>query len=270
MGDPDLTFSGAQVLTLTIQNTEPVDVVDFTGSMLALAHQFQDYANQAFDDSDSANLRLFIREMRSGSVIADLIPIAQQADWILDHKDLLGAFVGNLSEMAEYFLKGSSSAKKQPNEPSRSEARQLSQIIEPIAKDVGAQLSIQAKDNASVTFHAHFHLNSRDANAIQNQVKRFLGPDLPALEVRRDQLLTLEQVKNVASSKTGDRAIIEAIWPRAVKLQFLSEEAKHKVLTLEQNPLQKVFVVDVEVHSVGGKPALYRVIEVKETIEKPT
>jgi hypothetical protein len=82
-------------------------------------------------------------------------------------------------------------------------------------------------------------------------------------------LLTLEQVKNVPSSKTGDRAIIEAIWPRAVKLQFLSDDAKNRVLTAEENPFQRVFIVDVEVHSVGGKPALYRVIDVKVSLERP-
>jgi hypothetical protein len=266
MAGTDRIFGGSELLTVEIKNEQPVDLVDFTTSMMALAQEFQEFANaSSAEDDGPSNIKLFVREMRSGSIIADLIPIAQQADWILDHKDVLGAFVGNLQELANYFLGTKGHAK----EPTGSEAKRLAQILEPIAKDGGAQLNIQATDQAKVEIHNHFHLSSRDANAIQNGIRRFLGPDLPALEIRRDQLMTLEQVKNVAKSKTGDRAIIEAIWPKAVKVHFLSDEAKSRVLNLEENPLQKIFVVDVEVHSSGGKPALYRVIDVKDVIEKP-
>jgi len=41
-----------------------------------------------------------------------------------------------------------------------------------------------------------------------------------------------------------------------VEVHFLSDEAEDRV-------------VDVEVHSSGGKPALYRAIDVKDVIGKP-
>jgi hypothetical protein len=46
---------------------------------------------------------------------------------------------------------------------------------------------------------------------------------------------------------------------RPVKLQFLSDETKRKVLDLHEDPFQCAFLVDVEVRTVGGKPALYRI-----------
>ena len=54
-----------------------------------------------------------------------------------------------------------------------------------------------------------------------------------------------------------------------MEVHFLSDEAEDRVLNLVQNPLQKIFIVDVEVHSSGGKPALYRAIDVKDVIGKP-
>lgn len=258
-------FGGRELLTVEIKNSRPVDLVDLTTSLMALAKEFQEFAGDNANELGLRDLKLYVRELRTGSIIAELVPIAQQADWFIEHKDVLGAFVSNLNDIIGYFLRGD----RPDDPPTRQEAERLSQIIDPVAKDAGAQFNIQASDQAKVEIHNHIHLESRDANAVQNGIRRFLGPDLPALKIERDQLMVLEQVKNVPSSKTGDRAIIESIWPRAVKLQFLSDDAKRRVLALEENPFQKVFIVDVEVHSVGGKPALYRVIEVKDTIEKP-
>ncbi|NKB95109.1 hypothetical protein HED48_04760 [Ochrobactrum intermedium] len=78
----------------------------------------------------------------------------------------------------------------------------------------------------------------------------------------------MEQVKNDVSSKSGDRGIVETISPRPVKLQFAQEPAKRAVLDLETNPLQCIFQVNVEIRSVGGKPAMYRIIEVTDVISR--
>jgi hypothetical protein len=212
---------------------------------------FEEFSNENSGDPIPGNLRLYVREMRSGSIIADLMPLGEQISWVLDHKDILGAFVAHLNELAGYFLKGEIGAP-----PTRQEAERLSQILEPVSKDSSAQYNIQASDSAKVEIHNHFHVGFVEANAIQNGVRRFLGPQLPALEVVRDRLMTLEQVKNVASAKTGDRGIIESVWPKAVKLQFLSDAAKQQVLSLAENPFQRVFLVDAEVHSARGRPVV--------------
>lgn len=267
---PEMAFAKReeeQMLTVKIENSQPIDLVDLTTSFMALADEFQSFAGSKNDDHSIPNMKLYVRELRSGSIIAELIPIAQQADWLLDHKDALGAFVTNLNDTIQFFL--GSEKRALVGAPTRAEAERISKIVEPVAKDSASQLIIQASDFAKVEVHHHIHLESRDANALQNGVRRFLGPDLPAEAIKHDQLMVLDQVKNVASSKTGDRAIIEAIWPNAVRLQFMSDQAKRQVLELDENPFQKVFIVDVEIRSVGGKPALYRVIEVKDTIERP-
>lgn len=258
----DLRREGSHLLTVELLNAKPVDLIDLTTSLAALAQDFQEFSNESSQDPIPGNLKLFVREMRSGSIIADLMPMGEQISWVLDHKDILGAFVTHLTDMAEYFLGGIP-----VDPPSRQKAERFSQILDPVSKDSSAQYNIQASDSAKVEIHNHFHVGFVEANAIQNSVRRLYGPQVPALEIVRDRLLTLEQVKNVASARTGDRGVIESIWPRAVKLQFLSEAAKQQVLSLTENPFQRIFLVDVEVQSSNGRPALYRIIEVKEVID---
>lgn len=52
-----------------------------------------------------------------------------------------------------------------------------------------------------------------------------------------------------------------------MKLIFLTDDAKRKVLELPANPFQKAFLVDVDVRTAGGKPALYRIVDVKDVLD---
>tara|TARA_R100001086_G_C11815987_1_gene252857 strand:- start:491 stop:1279 length:789 start_codon:yes stop_codon:yes gene_type:complete len=253
------------VLTIEIKNQKPLDLLDLTDSLMAVAEAFRDYATQETGDPLPDNMRLHVRELRSGSVFADLIAMTDQAQWILEHGEVLAGFVGNLNEVMNFFMGRSSTPE---TAPTRREASQAIRIAEPIAKDTGSQLNIQVAEGGVVNLSQVIHMTTPDANAAQNGARRYLGPAKPASYIATDQLLTLEQVKNSAKSKTGDRGIIETIGSHAVKLQFLSEDAKRKVLELEENPLQSVFIVDVEVRSVEGKAMLYRIVDVKDSIPK--
>lgn len=249
------------VLTVEIKNSRPVELVDLTVSLAAFAESFRDYANSQGDPIPD-NIRLYVQELRTGSIIAELKALAEQAQWVLENAAMLAGFYTNLHDVIDYFLGNPTKL----SEPTRQQAQQVSSIVEPIAKDNASQINITF--NGPVTL-IPIVLNSLQSNAIQNGVSRYLGPKLPVTGIRPDELMTLEQVKNSAKTTTGDRGVIEAISDRPVKLQFLSDEAKRKVLDLHENPFQCVFLVDVEVRTVGGKPALYRVLEVKDVFPKP-
>lgn len=251
------------VLTVELKNSKPIDLIDLTTSLMALAQSFQDYAVAHTGEPQEA-MKLYVRDIRQGSVIADLVAATNQVDFLVKNLDVLAGFVANIQDIADYFL----GRKTEPvSKPTPKQARQISQIVEPVAKDSGSQMNIQVFDGGTVNVQ-HVHFASMDSNAIQNGVARFLGPALPASYVAIDQLITLDQVKNRPKSKTGDFGIIETIAQRPVKLQFLSEDAKRQVLELQENPLQCVFLVDVEVRSVEGKPTLYRIITVKDVIHR--
>jgi hypothetical protein len=133
--------------------------------------------------------------------------------------------------------------------------------MEPVAKDGGANLFL----NVSGDVHIHNNYNSQQANAVQNSARRFLGP---TSEVHHDQLLSLYQVRGDVSAKVGDRGIIEAISPHPVKLIFASEEVKRKIVETHDNPFQKIFLVDVEAKATEGKVRLYRILTVKDVLDR--
>lgn len=256
------------VLRIEFKNTKPTELVDLTISFTALAESFKDYANAFTADPHPDNLRLYVREIKSGSVIADLIALAQQAQWIMEHADVFTGFVTHTSDLVNFFLGKDRETAIPAPPPTQRQAKQIAQIVEPVAKDFGSQLNFNVMDGAVVNIYQNFHISGIEANAIQNSVSRFLGPQLPSTQISGDHLMVLEQVKNDAFAKSGDRGIIEAIYPKPVKLQFSSKEAKRRVLDLHQNPFDCIFLVRVEVRSVGGRPALYRILEVSDVIER--
>ncbi|WP_275787433.1 hypothetical protein [Pararhizobium gei] len=255
--EPDET-----ILRVEFKNTKPIELVDLTLSFTALAESFKDFANKSGDPHPD-NLRLYVKEIKAGSVIADLIAVAEQAQWIIKHADVFAGFVANMNDLVAHLLGQSKTAL----EPTQKQAKQMAQFVEPVAKDFGSQLNMNVMDGGVVNVHQHFHVSGMEANAIQNGVARLLGPQLPVSIILPDQLMVLEQVKNDTAAKSGDRGIIEAISPKPVKLQFSNEAGKKSVLDMHENPFECVFQVTVEVRSTGGRPALYRIVEVTDVIK---
>nr|WP_064245335.1 hypothetical protein [Rhizobium leguminosarum]OAP96880.1 hypothetical protein A4U53_11890 [Rhizobium leguminosarum] len=256
------------VLRINFNNTKPIELVDLTVSFTALAESFKDYANTHTADPHPDNLRLYVKEIRSGSVIADLIAVAQQAQWIMEHAEVFAGFVASTNDLVNFFLGRETLAPTAA--PTTRQAKYIAQFVEPVAKDFGSQMNMNVMEGGIVHVHNHFQIGGMEANALQNGVSRFLGPQLPSSQFLTDQLMVLEQVKNAAAAKSGDRGIIESVHPKPVKLQFSTEEAKRRVLDIHENPFDCVFQVNVEVRSAGGKPAMYRVLEVTEVIRPDT
>ncbi|WP_306051616.1 hypothetical protein [Oceaniradius stylonematis] len=260
-----LDEDGGVILSVEFKNKKPIDLLQLSESLGAIAESFSEFATHATGDPSAGNVRLYVREVRSGSIEADLVALAEQAQWLLQHKEVLGGFVANINDIVNYLLGRDEVA----DPPTKQEAKRISQIVEPVARDNAAQLNMHVNDGGTAQVHQYFLINSLEANALQNGAKRYLGPDLPSEFVARDELMTLAQMKNDPAAKTGDRGIIERLSKNAVKLQFLNESAKRQVLELTENPFQKVFRVDVNVETVDGKPARYQLLQVIEALDRP-
>ena len=53
-----------------------------------------------------------------------------------------------------------------------------------------------------------------------------------------------------------------------MKLAFASDDVKRKIVDQENNPFQKAFLVDAEVKTADGKPMLYRILDVKDVMDR--
>jgi hypothetical protein len=255
MPDP----STEALIRFELRNSKPVDLLDLTNALSAFGEAYQDHVVGSGFEIDRGNIRLFVREIRTGSIIADLASIAEQASLVLRHIDVAAGFITHLDQVFSFFLGLPSSTVP----PSKREAQQAMAVMEPVAKDGSSQLFL----NVAGDVHIH-NYDSQRANAIQNAARRYMGPQLPASQIYQDQLLTLFQVRGDVAAKVGDRGIIETISQDPVKLIFVSEDVKRIIVHQPANPFMLIFMVDVEVRTVEGKPRLYRILTVKDTIER--
>ncbi len=74
------------------------------------------------------------------------------------------------------------------------------------------------------------------------------------------------QARHDLSSKAGDRAIIESLSKKPVKVLFASDYLKAQMLFVEENPFEYAYLVDVMVETVNERPVLYKVIDLHDRL----
>lgn len=263
-------------LTFQLNNERPVAVAALAESLSAFSRSYEDFLAGSLPSAADANVRLYVQELRSGSIIAVFEAIADQAQilfgehgmvrsarYLFDHADTFGPFLTNLNDLITFFRGGPA-----PKElPTKKEASDLISILEPVAADPRSSLTINAHATNGGTVNVT--INHVDANAVQNAARRYVGPKLPANQVLQDEVMILHQMRGEAAAKAGDKGIIETISKLPVKLAFASENIKQAILALPENPFQLAFVVDVDVKTVNEKPALYKILALKDRFDKP-
>lgn len=256
-----------QRLRIEINNDKPVELTDLTKSFQSAADEYKKFMESEGIELKKENVTLYIQEIKSGSIITDLIAISP----------LLLPLMANMSNVAtiiqfgQHLKKGYDFLLGRTNQrPNFSKANyeNFSGFVEPIAKDNASQLNIYTVINEKPAIV--FNLNSVDANAAQNAAKREIGMiNEPIAGLHRNVVLFWYQVKKDMASKTGDRVIIESISPNPVKAIFDNEMVKTEIVLGAENPLTAGYLVDVSVETIMGKPVLYKILNLHERIENP-
>ena len=235
-------------LTLDFENSKPVELLDLAASFGALGEEYAEFVHRRGFDPQAGNVRLYISELRSGSIIAELKALADQSSFILEHADVFAAFVANLKELVDFFM-GAAIGKP---EVTKQQAERVHQFLEPVAKDGGSQLFVNV--SGAVSGDVRIEINSVQANAVQNGVKRFLGPPLPSQGFFENEVLYLRQVRDDPRSTVGDRGVIERFSPNAVKLRIGNEAVKRAILE-QPYPFKVAYLVDGQMGTVEGSPS---------------
>jgi len=258
----------ATVLTIEIDNKNPVELIDLTNSFLSLGEEYKRFAANHPEYGDPPSVRLYIKEIRAGSIVADLIAIAaigsQTLLPTLGQVNTVIGFSKHLKAAYDYFT-GKSSDKPQLN---KNEYGHLSSIIEPVAKDGGSQVNFITTVNQTVV--QTFNLTSPDANAAQNTISReLLQLKEPERKPHHKAVLYWFQARDDTHSKAGDRGIIESISSSPVKIEFEEDVIKDAMLHGLENPFRSAYVVDVNVETINSRPVLYTVTHYHSRFDKP-
>ncbi|MFA7943054.1 hypothetical protein ACEK06_11390 [Pseudomonas brenneri] len=254
-------------LLFEIKNITPVSAEDYSGSLQALAEEYRRFLAVFESPEDSVATQLYVHEVRAGSIVSLLTPIAVGVLPLLDCAKSMLEYSDYLKAILDWALGKAKDKPKMADE--QKTLKGLVKIIEPTAKDHGSQMNIGV-----VNFHGavsvNINLGSVEANAAQNFLTRHMDKAKEKESLTGDHnfvALKWFQTRNELKNKTGDKARIESISPDPVKVLFGSDDLKNRMVINEVNIYHKAFIVDVHVETVDGKPILYLVKALHETLD---
>lgn len=254
-------------LKVEIKNQQPIELLELTKSLVALGNQFTKYVSEHGDSKEAREAKLYIKEIRTGSVILDLVETASIGMIpFIENLQTITGFAKHLKTLYDIFL-----AKKKtplPQSLTTNDYKDLSQILNPIAADSASQMNISATVNGNVELH--FHIDSLEANALQNVI----GKEIKSIKVpetgdgiETKVLLRLYQARADSKENKGNKGIIEELTPKPINLIFEDDAIKNTILQGEHNPFKTVYVVDVKQQYVQEKIAAYRVVKYHEMFD---
>lgn len=261
-------MEGEAKLVIKLDNKAPVELKDLARSFNAIAEQYARYVERHTDPSVNRAAKLCVKEIKSGSIIAELFDYATQTALpIMTDGVTVVAF-------AEYFQRGVSYllgkiSKEEAPDLSSVDLKDFGQIVTPVAKDAASQMNVTSVVNGNVELT--ININYPDANAIQNVAKEkrkeLLAPEDD--DGSHNEVLFYWVQAREDGKLDGNKAIIEDISPTPLNVTWETDELKNQMLKSE-HPFNTTFVVDVKVQTVQGKPAAYRVMRVNYTFPKPS
>jgi len=252
---------------IEIKNKHPLELLDLTKSLVSIASQFNSYVVKNGDSKENREAKLYVKEIRSGSVILELVELATIGVLpFIENMNTVVGFAKHIKSAYDFFLGKSD---KKPDLDA-SDYKDLSQIINPIANDNGSQLNMSTTINGNVELHVH--LSSIESNAIQNvfqkELKQIKVPEV-ADDTETNVLLTWYQARNDMKSSGGNKGTIESLSNKPMNIVFDNDDLKEKIL-LGENPFTTVFVVDVKMQNVNGKLAAYKVVKLHDSFDIET
>ena len=242
-------------LTVTIRNSEPVALADFAKSMMSLANDYESRATA----NPKQPTKLYIKEIKNGSIVAILAPLAGQ--FLFDHMDLVEDYAEYLKAVLDWLLKGG----EKPQGVSVQNLNNISHFVAPVANDKGANIHIQAGNNANI----NLTINHYEANTVQNKARNEIQEmqEDEEAELAGDYTQVLMYWAQIAAAKNTDQAVIESIWRHPVKVE-MSDEVKQDLILAEPQPFAKIHLVDVNVLTYKGKPKLYKITRYYYSMDK--
>lgn len=248
-------------LEITINNEKPVVLTDLTLSLLGISQQFQRFVESETNQDYQAGAELYIKEVRKGSIVLELVAQTMPILPLVWSGGSLSEWV-NLSKAIIEWLLGK--IESPPKELTKQDLKQWHNILEPVAKDGASQFNISASENGVVV--NQFFINSQEANAAQNSILRQIGRlEEPDEHIHRNRVMCWYQTKFDTESHTGDKATIEDITKRPLKVIFENNAVKEAMLGGDakfKKPWHKLaYVVDVEVQTINGQPKAYTILK---------
>lgn len=244
-----------EYLNIHISNNSMVSLSDLADSMNAMAEEFRDFCNS---HECNCNAELKVKEIRKGSIelllvssIPMLVPIAENFNTIVEFgAHLHGVFTALATRS------------KEREDISLSTLEHVKRIVAPTAKDAGGNTEITIKGNGNTVNVYKF--GDTDGKDIGESAQYVIDTArLPEKNIFVQEVLYFKQIRD-SKDNVGDRAVIERFSGSPKKVIYIDPKFKTAVIGLKDNIFGYGFLVDVEVSTVCGKVAAYKVLKYHE------
>lgn len=249
-------------LRVEIKNNKPLELSELTKSLTALASQYNSFSEKNGFTENERQAKLYIKEIRSGSVILDLMEIASVG--VIPFAENINTLVGfsdYFKKAVNYFVKGEG----ENPDLSVQDCKDFSQIVSPIAKDNASQLNMSVKIDGN--FHQYVYLDSKDSKAFQNTLKAEIKNKLEPKtgDLIENAIMVFYQTRNKLDEKSGNKAIIDdAVEGKPLNVVFSDKDLRRKILKGEDNPNNFAFQVDVKIKTSNGNIIAYEVVKLHD------
>jgi hypothetical protein len=268
-------------IVITLSTKRPIEVGDFVAAFTSVANQYEKFIKERHPDL-SGEAQIFVKQVKKGSIIAELIPFIQHAllnmqsaisgmDQILIVDEFVKKYGGALKK---YFRKGG-----KDESATKSDLKDFMGAVTAIANDPDGKASIKsvAFEDGKRKIKAKVEFDTKQAFRAVEQIeghRRILELRSNADHQRVLMQFRQSNVKNLPVNKrTGEWVTIDTISDRELPLIYASDLAeqriKHEIVQADDNVYKKGFVVDVNVQSKGTKPVAYRVTNLHQVIDLP-
>lgn len=260
-------------ISIKLDLSDPVEISDFAALFAGFGADFDRYLQQEHPKL-AGTARMYVREVRKGSVIADMFASIPDMIGLMDDALIVLTFVGLFNKRVRDYVLG----KPSPG-ATRSALRDLTSALRAVAQDKNGKLTLQGFRFREGVFHkeleAAFTTNeAREAlktiEAQRAELEAAEDADYPRVLM----VFTRSDVGNAKIGKrSGERVRIDEISSKSLALMYGSELAeeriKHEIREPDENVFKKGFVVDVNVKLANGRPAAYSVTNLHEVIDLP-
>lgn len=259
-------------LVIRIENDKPIALDDFAQCLQAWESQFKSYIATTTDPIDSREAKLFVREIRKGSTIIDLVPIVPTVVGtvailpLLQNANTVARFAGYVSKVIGSLL-GRKDSKTPLPAISNTDLRDFEKIVQPIATGQATQMVVETLIQGDV--HVHVTVDFPDANAVQNQARQRTTHPVPEATdgVKTRVILSWHQMNQSPKNTSTNLGYIDSIARGAKNVIF--EDDSIKMTMVHDDPFNKFFVVDAEPLTTQGKIVAYRILRLHESLPKP-
>ena len=264
-------------LILKIETNAPVELGDFVAAFLGLGSQFERFHDRE-NPNEPGSAGFYVREVRAGSIIAELVPYVGMAAPILGdalaaikHANELKKFVENFgSGLKRYFKRGGREPKA-----TKGDLSDFHKTVRAVARDSKGSLSLAVYEDGEQ--RVAFQFGTSEAREAELNILEHKQELERTTAADHQRVLMVFTKTGVAHAKTGKRSgetvQIETIHPRPLPIVYAStlaeERIRHEIAEADENVYKKAFDVDVNVELRGDRPIAYRLVAVHDVIDLP-